>query len=54
MLKVAHFLWERNVVPFSSDIGLSLLHSPGSSLMYFVFHDAANVFSWGKVWTAGV
>ena len=41
------------LVSFWSDGDLELLNNPGSSLSWFSFHDAPDVSSWGKFWTAG-
>ncbi len=45
--------WCWNLVPFLPDIGFQLLKSLWSSLMYFLFNDAPNVFYRWKIWTAG-
>lgn len=37
----------------STDVEFQLLNSSGSSLSYFKFHNAANVFNKWQVWTAG-
>jgi len=45
-------LWERNVVPFLSDIGFKLL-SPDPSFVGLDTQNIRNVFSWSKVRSAG-
>ncbi len=46
-------IWCWNLVPFLPDIGFQLLKCSWSSLTYFPFDDAPNVFYRWKIWTAG-